>query len=436
MSRIVVLGDVMVDVVVRLSGPLAQASDAPAEIRFRGGGSAANTAAWLAAAGAEVTLVGRVGDDERGRAAVEELRATGVDVRVALDPDRPTGTCLVLIEPGGERTMAPDAGANDGLAEEDLPGELLTQAGHLHVAGYALLREGSRAAARAAIERASGAGLGVSVDPSSSALLDGEFLDLAAGAGLLLPNASEAHALTGDSDPEAAARSLAERFGEVVVTLGTGRSAVDERRGGAARGGGGRRSRRGHRRGGRRLRGRLPEGARVGSLDCRGAGGRLPAGGASGRPGGRAALGVASAAAAADAPARQMASRPAGSFATRRSVSSAARSEAVPSMSVSARSLGRITLASSAVVRPSGNSASASTTSAGARPAGQGGVEVRQCGVVRLEGLEAADLEAAAVLSKITDGAVYRTGPSLVEWRSWTWVGEPSAERARARSAS
>ena len=41
MSRIVVLGDVMVDVVVRLTGPLAQASDSPAEISFRGGGSAA-----------------------------------------------------------------------------------------------------------------------------------------------------------------------------------------------------------------------------------------------------------------------------------------------------------------------------------------------------------------------------------------------------------
>ena len=220
MSRIVVLGDVMVDVVVGLSGPLAQASDAPAEIRFRGGGSAANTAAWLGAAGAEVTLVGRVGDDERGRAAVDELRAAGVDAQVALDPDRPTGTCLLLIEPSGERTMAPDAGANDGLAPEDLPEELLAEAGHLHVAGYALLREGSRGAARAAIERASRAGVAVSVDPSSSALLDGGFVDLAAGAGLLLPNASEAHALTANSDPEAAARSLADLFGEVVVTLG------------------------------------------------------------------------------------------------------------------------------------------------------------------------------------------------------------------------
>jgi sugar/nucleoside kinase (ribokinase family) len=221
-SRIVVLGDLMVDVVVRLSGPLAQASDAPAEISFRGGGSAANTAAWLAAAGAEVTLVGRAGADERGRAAVEELGAAGVDARVTLDDHLPTGTCLVLIEPNGERTMAPDAGANDGLTVEDLPDDVLAEAAQLHVAGYALLRDGSRPAARAAIERALERGLGVSVDPSSSALLGGAFLDLAEGAELLLPNASEAHALTGDLDPEAAARALAERFGEVVVTLGPG----------------------------------------------------------------------------------------------------------------------------------------------------------------------------------------------------------------------
>ena len=60
----------------------------------------------------------------------------------------------------------------------------------------------------------------VSVDPSSSALLSAGFLDDADGADLLLPNASEAHALTGDSDPEQAARTLAARFGEVVVTLG------------------------------------------------------------------------------------------------------------------------------------------------------------------------------------------------------------------------
>jgi sugar/nucleoside kinase (ribokinase family) len=219
-SRIVVLGDLMVDVVVRLSGPLAQASDAPAEIRFRGGGSAANTAAWLAAAGAEPVLVGRVGDDQRGRDVRDELVAGGVDARLAVDPERPTGACLVLVEADGERTMAPDAGANDGLADDDLVDELLIEGDHLHVAGYALLRDASRPAARGAIARASEAGMSVSVDPSSSALLSREFLEWAEGAGLLLPNASEVHALTRDSDSERAARKLAGRFGEVVVTLG------------------------------------------------------------------------------------------------------------------------------------------------------------------------------------------------------------------------
>jgi sugar/nucleoside kinase (ribokinase family) len=218
-SRIVVLGDVMVDVVVRLSEPLAPGSDAEAAISFHGGGAAANTAAWLAAAGAEPVLVGSVGDDGRGRRAVGELRAAGVDARLAVDPSLPTGTCLVLVAPDGERTMAPDAGANDALREEDL-GDLLDSGGHLHVSGYALLREGSRPAARAAIARARASGMTVSVDASSSALLSEQFLDDAGGADLMLPNAAEGQALTKESAPERAARLLAARFAEVVVKLG------------------------------------------------------------------------------------------------------------------------------------------------------------------------------------------------------------------------
>lgn len=220
MSGVVVLGDVMVDVVARLAGPLALASDAPARIRFHGGGSGANTAAWLAFVGAAPVFVGRVGEDARGAAAVNELRAAGVEVRVAGDPERPTGSCVVLVAAGGERTMLPDAGANDGLAPGDLPDELPALGRHLHVAGYSLLRPGSRAAARSAIARAGRGGMTVSVDPSSVALLGPGFLDTAKGAGLLLPNAAEARALTGEDDPERAARRLAEPVPEVVVTLG------------------------------------------------------------------------------------------------------------------------------------------------------------------------------------------------------------------------
>jgi ribokinase len=219
-SRIVVLGDLMVDVVCHLGGPIAPGSDAPASISMGGGGSAANVAAWLAAAGERPALVGRIGADERGAAAEAALLAGGVETWLAVDAERPTGTCVVLVAPDGERSMIPDPGANDGLREGDLPGELLAPGGHLHVAGYALLRRGSRVAARAAIARASAAGMGVSVDPSSAALLSPAFLDEVAGTGLLLPNVDEAAALSGEGDPERAARALAGRVPEVVVTLG------------------------------------------------------------------------------------------------------------------------------------------------------------------------------------------------------------------------
>ena len=167
MSRIVVAGDVMRDVVATLAAPIAHGSDTPAAIAERGGGAGANVAAWLARAGAAVTLIGRVGDDPAGRAAADALRAEGVDLRLSVDPERPTGTCLVLVEPGGERTMLPDPGANAALVAEPLPPD----ATHLHVAGYALLRPGSRAAARALIAAARDAGATVSVDPSSAAPL-------------------------------------------------------------------------------------------------------------------------------------------------------------------------------------------------------------------------------------------------------------------------
>jgi ribokinase len=220
MTRVVVLGDVMVDVVTRLSGPVAPGSDSPAEISFEGGGQAANTAAWLAVAGATVTLVARVGDDAAGRAAAEELSGLGVEARLACDPALPTGTVVVLVGKDGERTMFPDAGANGALAPEDLQGDLLEAGSHLHVAGYALLRDGSRAAALSAVERAGAAGMTVSVDPSSAALLAGGVEQLGNGVALLLPNAPEAAALTGLDEPAAAARALAESFPEVVVTLG------------------------------------------------------------------------------------------------------------------------------------------------------------------------------------------------------------------------
>jgi sugar/nucleoside kinase (ribokinase family) len=223
---IVVVGDLMVDVVAAAAAPLAHASDTDARVRWTGGGAAANVAAWLGAGGAPVALVARAGDDVAGRGAVAALAAAGVDVRVALDPERPTGTCVVVIGADGERTMLPDRGANLALAVGDLPAELFVDGGHLHLSGYVLLHDGPRPAGLAALERARAAGMTVSVDPASAAPLRAAGVEAVlgwiAGVDVLLPNRDEVTALTGEPEPERAARALAERagVGEVVVTLG------------------------------------------------------------------------------------------------------------------------------------------------------------------------------------------------------------------------
>lgn len=189
---LVVLGDLMVDVVARVDGTLARGSDSPARVSFSGGGSAANVAAWAAALGTPACLACRVGDDEPGRLAVNALLEGGVRVHAGIDRDRPTGTCVVVVEGDGERSMLPDPGANDTPA--DVPDAWLQPGRHLHVVGYALLRDGARPGALAAIERARAAGMTVSIDPSSWALIRPGAIP---PCDLLLPNAREAEVLEG-----------------------------------------------------------------------------------------------------------------------------------------------------------------------------------------------------------------------------------------------
>ena len=210
----------MVDVLARLPGPLAPGSDTPAPIRVTGGGAAANVACWLASAGARATFLGRAGDDALGRQAVAELRAAGVETRVPVDPARPTGTCIVLVAPDGERTMVPDAGANAGLGEvvPDLP----VSADALYVSGYALLGPGSRAFAVEAMRLARERGWPIAVDAASAAplALDPGFLDRLGRDVLVLANTDEALVLTELDDAAAAAQSLALRTGAAVVKRG------------------------------------------------------------------------------------------------------------------------------------------------------------------------------------------------------------------------
>jgi len=224
-----VLGDLMVDVVARLFAPLAEGSDSPGVISYVGGGSAANTAAWLSRVGESSVFVGAIGDDAAGQQQAESLHRLGVDVRFHVDRTRPTGTCLVLVAPTGERTMVPDPGANLSLLEHDVPVDEFRAGDHLHVSGYALLRD-SRDAALHALAVAGESGLTVSVGAASAAPLAllgaAEFLAMLPERALLFANEKEAAVLTGGEGSSAdLARALASGGREVVVTAGSGEAA-------------------------------------------------------------------------------------------------------------------------------------------------------------------------------------------------------------------
>ncbi|HVB42183.1 MAG TPA: sugar kinase [Streptosporangiaceae bacterium] len=224
MTRVVVIGDLMTDTVAHAMLPLAKASDTPATVTMHGGGSGANIAAWLAVDGAEVAFVGRRGADIAGRNRDMELMGYGVDARLVMDPERPTGMCVVMITHKGDQTMLSDPGANAALSPDDLPKDLFTPGCHLHVSGYTLLNTGSRQATLAAISMARRAGMTISVDGASSAPLERAgaepFLQMTNGATLLFVNAEQGKVLTGRSEPEQAARVLNAWYPHVVMKLG------------------------------------------------------------------------------------------------------------------------------------------------------------------------------------------------------------------------
>jgi sugar/nucleoside kinase (ribokinase family) len=224
-SRIVVVGDVITDVVAVLSGPLATGSDTAADIRFTGGGQAANTAAWIAAQGVPVTLVGAVGDDAAGRDRVAELTRAGVDCAVDRHEGYPTGTVVVLTH-DGERTMVSQRGANLRLTAGHVEHALTAapDAGHVHLSAYTLLDAASRGAGLRALAAARERGLTTSVDAASAAPLRrvgaAAFLTWVRDVDLLLVNTDEATVLAGGLDPAAQARALSATARRVVVKRG------------------------------------------------------------------------------------------------------------------------------------------------------------------------------------------------------------------------
>jgi ribokinase len=231
---VVVVGAVNVDLVVavdRLPGP-GETVVGPGVARH-GGGKGANAAVAAARVGAAVTLVGAVGADDTGRAALDELRAEGVGVDgVAVLDGVPTGVALIVVDTAGENQIAVGAGAN---ARVDPDAVHAAVAAALPGAGCVLVStEIPVAAVAAAVETAAAACVPCVLNPAP--VLPGLATVLGLGP-LLTPNAGELHDLAALADPAAdtgkpdepgrgertrdrACRLVAHTGAPVVVTLG------------------------------------------------------------------------------------------------------------------------------------------------------------------------------------------------------------------------
>ena len=133
-GRVLVLGSLNVDLVTRVERHPRPGETVRGEDLARlAGGKGANQAVAAAAAGAEVAMVGCVGDDAEGGAYRARLERLGLDVTgVRTVEGVPSGHALVHVADDGENTIVVVAGANDALDEREVtavddlgPGDVL-----------------------------------------------------------------------------------------------------------------------------------------------------------------------------------------------------------------------------------------------------------------------------------------------------------------------
>lgn len=207
-------------------GPLAHASTMSLGI----GGSESNVAIGLQRLGVQAIWCGRVGADGLGQLVEREIRAEGVDVRIAVDPSAPTG--LMIKErrtPATQRVSYYRAGsAGSRIAPEDVDEQLITQAGLLHVSGITpALSPQAAATLRYAIDAARAAGVPVSFDLNYRGNLwsregaGSVYRDIIPLADIVFAGDDEAAIAVGAGGPEELARRIAALGpGQAVIKLG------------------------------------------------------------------------------------------------------------------------------------------------------------------------------------------------------------------------
>jgi sugar/nucleoside kinase (ribokinase family) len=159
-------------------------ADMPPAVEISGG-SAANTAAGVAAFGASAAFVGKVADDELGIVFGHDIRAAGVGFEtthaVGVEAERGTARCLILVTPDAQRTMNTYLGVAALVGPDDIDLDLVSDVRVAYLEGYLWDEPIAKAALRKAMDGAHDAGTPVAFTLSDGFCVDrhrAEFLEL------------------------------------------------------------------------------------------------------------------------------------------------------------------------------------------------------------------------------------------------------------------
>ena len=194
-GRVIVVGSVNIDLVVSVHRlPLPGETVAGGRFARHHGGKGGNQAVAAARLGARTAFVGAVGGDSFGAEARAALAAEGIDLRgLATLEHEATGIALIVVDAGGENSIAVAGGANAALTP-DLVGQglrtLRPGPGDVVLVGHEIPTESTREALRLGRD----AGAITILNPAPATDLDGTILALA---DVLTPNRGELAILTG-----------------------------------------------------------------------------------------------------------------------------------------------------------------------------------------------------------------------------------------------
>ena len=174
MSRVVVVGGINMDIVMRVPRiPRPSETVHGGRIGRYPGGKGSNQAVAAARAGAAVAMVGAVGQDEAGREMVASLAAAGVDTdHVALTPDAATGTAMIAVDSSGANSIAVAEGANLSVWPEDVARAVAASNPAVVVVQHEVTERAVRAALEHAPERSIRIMNASPVDPDTVLPLD------------------------------------------------------------------------------------------------------------------------------------------------------------------------------------------------------------------------------------------------------------------------